>query len=171
MGLDDLLEQLRTAMRERLQDVHLRDAFSELRERLEDLLDDERDALDGSDDPERAAEKRARLGDLSARVSEALEQLRDYDFESPDAKRAFDELVEELQNIRDLEDFQRKFGEHLHGERGLSFEEAVDPCARWSAGRSSRTRCSPGSSTRSTPISFGRSSGWRRCRASSSCGT
>jgi uncharacterized protein with von Willebrand factor type A (vWA) domain len=126
MGLDDLLEQLRTAMRERLQDVHLRDAFSELRERLEDLLDDERDALDGADDPQRAAEKRARLGDLSARISEALEQLRDYDFESPDAKRAFDELVEELQNIRDLEDFQRKFGEHLHGERGLSFEEAVD---------------------------------------------
>jgi len=36
-GLDDLLAELRNAMRERMQDVHLRDAFAELRERLREL--------------------------------------------------------------------------------------------------------------------------------------
>src|SRR6185503_20136209 len=58
-GLDELLEQLRNAMRERMQDVHLRDAFAELRQRLEDLLEDEREALDQAEDSERIRNKRA----------------------------------------------------------------------------------------------------------------
>ena len=136
MGLDELLEELRAAMRERLQDVHLRDAFAELRQRLEDLLDDERDALDRASDAERAAAKRARLAELSSRLSEALEALRDYDFESDAARAAFEDLLEDLEDIRGLEDFERRYGEHLRGPRGLSYEEAVDlmhEMARWKA--------------------------------------
>src|SRR2546430_11760656 len=46
MGVDDLLEQLREAMRQRYRDVNLRGAFEELRERLQEGLDPGRDALD-----------------------------------------------------------------------------------------------------------------------------
>src|SRR5439155_21872089 len=46
MGLDDFLEQLREARRSRYREVNLREAFGELREKLEELLDLERDALD-----------------------------------------------------------------------------------------------------------------------------
>src|SRR5262245_19231019 len=125
-GLDELLEQLRNAMRERLQDVHLRDAFAELRERLDDLLEQERDALDQAEDGERTQSKRAQLDQLSTRLSEAIEALRNYPFESAEAQRAFEDLLDELDDIKGLEDFQRRYGEHLRGQKGLSFEEAVD---------------------------------------------
>jgi uncharacterized protein with von Willebrand factor type A (vWA) domain len=136
MGLDDLLEELRNAMRERLQDVHLRDAFTELRERLENLLEQERDALDQTPESERTQAKRSRLSQLSSRLSEALEQLRDYDFESPAARATFEDLLDELDDIKRLEEFQRRYGDYLRGGRGLSYEEALDlvhEMERWKA--------------------------------------
>jgi uncharacterized protein with von Willebrand factor type A (vWA) domain len=136
MGLDDLLEELRNAIRERLQDVHLRDAFAELRERLDDLLEQEREALDQSGDQERAEAKRRRLSQLSNRLSEALESLRDYDFESSAARTAFEDLLDELADVKGLEDFQRRYGDYLRGPKALSYEEAVDlmrEMERWKA--------------------------------------
>src|SRR5512143_2173477 len=112
MGLDELLEELRKAMRERLQDVHLRDAFAELRERLDDILEQEREALDQAGDDERTRTKRAQLNDLSTRLSEAIESLRNYPFESDAARAAFEELLEDLADIQGLEDLQRRHGEH-----------------------------------------------------------
>jgi uncharacterized protein with von Willebrand factor type A (vWA) domain len=136
MGLDDLLEALRNARRERLADVHLRDAFGEMRERLDEILEREREALDGLDDATRAAEKRHRLADLPQRLSEAIERLRDYPFESAEARRDFEDLLDALDDLRGLEEFQRRHAEHLQGERGLSFEEAVElmrEMERWKA--------------------------------------
>src|SRR4030095_3759722 len=79
LGLDDFLEQLREAMRARYRDVNLRGALAELREKLEDLLDLEREALDRLDDQgsqhERAARKRALLDQLPPKLSEALAKL------------------------------------------------------------------------------------------------
>ena len=77
LGLDELLEQVREAMRRRYQDVNLRGAFAELRERLETLLELEREALDADADAERARRRRAALDALPLRVSEAVERLRD----------------------------------------------------------------------------------------------
>src|SRR5579885_1384413 len=78
LGLDELLEQVREAMRRRYQDVNLRGAFAELRERLETLLELEREAL-----------------------------------------------VADLDDIRDLEEFERRYGDLFHGPQALSFAEAV----------------------------------------------
>src|SRR2546426_1422288 len=61
MGLDDFLEQLREEMRSRYREVNLREAMRSLREKLQDLLDLERAALDQHADPERAARQKARL--------------------------------------------------------------------------------------------------------------
>src|SRR5437016_13727544 len=58
MGLDDFLEQLREAMRSRYREVNLREAFGQPREKLEELLDLERDALDRAADPKAAARDR-----------------------------------------------------------------------------------------------------------------
>ncbi len=126
MGLDELLEELRTAMRERMQDVHLRDAFAEIRERLDDILEQEREALDQAGDEERIRTKRAQLDDLSSRLSEAIDSLRNYPFESDAARRAFEELLENLNDIQALEELQRRHGDHLRGPRGLSYDEAVE---------------------------------------------
>src|SRR5438034_9699023 len=46
MGLDDFLEQLRAAMRSRYRAANLREAFGELRETLDDLIDLQPDAPD-----------------------------------------------------------------------------------------------------------------------------
>ncbi len=126
MGLDDFLEQLREAMRSRYREVNLREAFRELREKLEELLDLERDALDRLADREAAARKRELLDRLSPRLSEALEQLRDHAFADDDARRALEDLLEELEDIRDLEDFQRRYGDLFQGPQSLSYREAVE---------------------------------------------
>ena len=126
MGLDDFLEQLREAMRSRYREVNLRDAFRELREKLEELLDLERDALDRLADREAAARRRELLDRLSPRLSEALAQLGDYTFADDDARRALEDLLEELDDIRDLEDFQRRYGDLFQGRQSLSYREAVE---------------------------------------------
>src|SRR5579875_3630436 len=120
LGLDELLEQVREAMRRRYQDVNLRGAFAELRERLETLLELEREALDADADAERARRRRAALASLPLRVSEAVARLGD-----PEARAALAALVEDLDDIRDLEEFERRYGDLFHGPQALSFAEAV----------------------------------------------
>ena len=136
LGLDDLLEELRNAMRERLQDVHLREAFAEIRERLDELLEEERDALERGEQSERIQRKHERLNALPARLSEALEALRHYDFESELARRAFEDLLDDLGELKRLEEFQRRHADTLRGPQGLSFDEAIDlvnELERWKA--------------------------------------
>src|SRR5262244_3421198 len=58
MGLDDFLEQLREEMRSRHREVNLQKAFDEIREKLEEALDLERDALTRAADQEKAARQR-----------------------------------------------------------------------------------------------------------------
>jgi uncharacterized protein with von Willebrand factor type A (vWA) domain len=125
MGLDDFLEQLREEMRSRYRQVNLREAFTELREKLEELLDQERDALAQRGDEEAAA-RRQLLDRLPPRLSEALERLRDHPFEDADARAALEALLEELDNIRDLEDFHRRYGDLFQGPRSLAYAEAVE---------------------------------------------
>src|SRR5512139_2548906 len=98
MGLDDFLEQLREAIRERQRQVNLDRALDPIAERLEELLDLERAALDAQGDAAAEA-KRTQLESLPRRLSEAIERLRDYDFADDDARAAFAQLLEELDNL------------------------------------------------------------------------
>ncbi len=125
MGLDDFLEQLREEMRSRYREVNLREAFSELREKLQELLDRERDALGRSGDPD-AARRRTLLDQLPPRLSEALERLGDLPFADEDARRALERLLEDLDDVRDLEDFNRRYGDLFQGPQSLSYGEAVE---------------------------------------------
>ncbi len=125
MGLDDFLEQLREEMRSKYREVNLRQALTGMREKLEELLDLERDAL-AQQDPAEAARRRELLDKLPQRLSEALERLRDMDLADSDARRALEDLLEELDDIRDLEDFTRRYGDLFHGPDALDYEEAVE---------------------------------------------
>jgi uncharacterized protein with von Willebrand factor type A (vWA) domain len=126
LGLDDFLEQLREEMRRRYRQVNLRQALAEPHAKLEELLDLEREALARHPAPETAARKRELLDRLPPRLSEALGRLRDYEFEDEDARRAFEDLWEELEDLRDLEDFSRRYGDLFQGPRSLSYAEAVE---------------------------------------------
>jgi uncharacterized protein with von Willebrand factor type A (vWA) domain len=133
MGLDELLDRVREAMRERYRDVNLRGAETELRERLGEAIDAERDAIDGRT-PADAESRRARLEHLPPRVSDALEALRDYEFLDGDAAERIADLLEEADQIRAFETFARRYGDWFQGPNPLSFEEALELMAemeRW----------------------------------------
>jgi uncharacterized protein with von Willebrand factor type A (vWA) domain len=125
MGVDDFLEALREAMRERQRQFNLDRALDPLAERLEELLDLERDALAQRGDAEARA-KHEQLDRLPRRLSEAIEQLRSYQFEDDDARAEFEWLLDELENIRSLEDFQRRYGDLFQGQESLDYERALD---------------------------------------------
>jgi uncharacterized protein with von Willebrand factor type A (vWA) domain len=122
MGLDDFLEQLREEMRSRYRQVNLRDAFTELRERLEELLDLERDALDRRGDPDAA---RARGSTSSRPASPRRSSACATTLTDDDARRALADLLDELENIRDLEDFDAATAT-FPGPKSLSYGEAVE---------------------------------------------
>ena len=80
-----------------------------MEQRLEDILDRERETLDPA---ERQASPASRTRSASlqrdaAPLSEAMRKLESYEFEDAEAKADFEELLEEYENIRDLENFQR----------------------------------------------------------------
>lgn len=125
LGLDDLLEQLRAAMRARYRDVNLRHALEEPWQRLQDLLETEREALDKLGDDEGAARRREQLAQLPQRLADALAKLADYEFEDDDARQELAQLLDELDDIRALEDFQRRYGDLFHGPESLGFADAL----------------------------------------------
>ena len=126
MGLDELLERVREQIRDRYRDFNLDSALDEMRRKLDELLDVERDTL-----VERMAErpelekKRDFLDDLPAGLSDAIDKLRDYDFEDDGAASDFQALLDELDNIRKVEDFQKRHGELFQGPEALDYERAL----------------------------------------------
>jgi len=126
MGLDAFLEKIREQLRQRYRDFHLHDALEPMRQRLDELIDLERDTVEArrAEQPE-LQDKLDWLDHLPRRVSEAMERLREYAFEDAEAQEAFDRLLEELDNIKALEEFQRRHGELFHGSTGLGYEDAL----------------------------------------------
>ena len=125
MGLDDLLDELREELRKLYRQFNLNNAFDDPRRRLEELLDLERDALADSE-PADAQQRRDSLDRLPHRLSEAIEALKSYDFVDGDARREFENLLEELDNVRDLENFERQYGDLFHGPESPGYAEALD---------------------------------------------
>ncbi|MBI3768060.1 MAG: hypothetical protein HY271_06120 [Deltaproteobacteria bacterium] len=126
VGLDDLLEQLREQMRQRYHEFNFASALDDVRRKLDELLDLERGTLDERRDgrPEIAA-KRDFLDRLPPRLSDAIERLREYAFEDADAAAEFENLLEELDNVRRVEDFIRRHGELFQGPKALDYEGAL----------------------------------------------
>jgi uncharacterized protein with von Willebrand factor type A (vWA) domain len=127
LGLDDVLEQLREQMRQRYHEFNFGSALDEMRRKLDEILDLERSTLDErrATSPEMEA-KRSFLDRLPARLSEAIERLRDYAFEDADAAAEFQDILEELDNIRRLEDFIRRHGDLFQGPKALDYEHALE---------------------------------------------
>jgi len=126
-GLDQLLEELRQEMRQRYRDFNLKNALSEMEQRLEQILERERDTLDTlkASKPE-AEEKIKQLARMPRRLSEAIRKLENYDFEDAEAKAEFESLLEEYDNIRDLENFRDRFGQMFHGPKSLDYQQALE---------------------------------------------
>lgn len=127
IGLDELLEQLRNQMRERYRDFHMRNALDEMRRKLDELLDLERDTIAERrpENPDLAA-KEAFLDSLPPGLSDAITALKDYPFEDEQAATEYANLLEELENIQRLEEFQKKHGDSFTGPEALDYERALE---------------------------------------------
>jgi uncharacterized protein with von Willebrand factor type A (vWA) domain len=126
-GLDDLVRELREEMRKHYRESNLRSALDEPRRKLNDIVEQEKETLERLR-PQKPGmeEKQEFLKRLPSRLSNAMEKLSRYEFEDKDAEERFKELMEELSNIRSLEDFQRRYGDLFNGPKSLSYQEALD---------------------------------------------
>jgi uncharacterized protein with von Willebrand factor type A (vWA) domain len=126
MGLDEFLEQLRQEMRQRYNDFNIRNSLSEMEERLRDILEREREKLEAeqAQNPTLAG-KLSQLSQMPRRLSQALRKLENYGFEDEQARADFEDLLNEYENIRDLENFRERYGQMFHGAQDLSYEDAV----------------------------------------------
>jgi uncharacterized protein with von Willebrand factor type A (vWA) domain len=126
MGTDELMQELRDQVRELEQKYNMRGAQDELRQRFEQILDQEQGALRESQGYESARMndfQNRRLQD-DRRLSDAIERFRDYDFEDEEAGEAFRELLDEVERMRALEDFLDQRGERFQGPQGADYETA-----------------------------------------------
>ena len=99
-------------------EVNLKNALSEMEQKLEDILDQERKTLDSLKGKKPGIEDKNReLSKMPRKLSEAIRKLESYDFEDHDAKEAFDQLLEEYENIRDLENFKDRNQHLFHGPK------------------------------------------------------
>ena len=127
MGLEEFLEQLRQEMRQRYRDFNLRNSLSDLEQRLEDILQRERQTLSSLRDSKPGMEEKERqLQHIPRRLSEALRKLESYEFEDEQARADFEELLNEYENVRDLENFRDRYNHMFHGPKSLGYQESLD---------------------------------------------
>jgi uncharacterized protein with von Willebrand factor type A (vWA) domain len=118
-GLSDLARRVDRKRRELESSGRLDGLLADLRDLMDTALTDERAALfpDPSDD---ARFREARLDAVPADVGRAVRDLADYDWRSPSARAAFEQIRERLQ--RDVIDQQ--FRDLTHGIDSMSSPEA-----------------------------------------------
>src|SRR5208337_2004175 len=127
MGLEEFIEQLRQEMRQRYRDFNLKNALSEMEQKLEDILNRERAKLESLKGQKPGIEEKQReLSRMPRRLSEAMRKLESHEFEDAQAKADFDALLEEYENIRDLENFRDRNQHMFHGPKSLGYEDALE---------------------------------------------
>ncbi len=111
-GLREIMEKLRRERQERLDSGDLGGVFSEIAEALDDIVDEERHAVENalrdaqaSGDERRAEhasqtaeERNFRLDMLPDDLAGKVRELQAYDFESAEARQRFEELMDKLRN-------------------------------------------------------------------------
>ncbi len=109
-GLRDLMRQLREQRQQRLEDNDLGGVYQEIADALDDVIDEERhaiqnatDAAERSGDERRAqhardaaAERNFRLDMMPPDLAGKVRELSEYDFESSEARQRFEELMDQL---------------------------------------------------------------------------
>ncbi len=109
-GLREILDKLRRERQERLENSDLGGVYSEIAEALEDIIDEERHAIENavrdaqaSGDERRADTARQTAEDRNFRLdmmpddlAGKVRELQEYDFESAEARQRFEELMDKL---------------------------------------------------------------------------
>lgn len=116
VGLDDLIDMVREEIRRRQSQYNLDRALDGPRGRLDEALEAESEARG----------EEGAFDTLSRKLSEALESLQDESFQDGDAADSYRDVNEEIDDIRQVENFLREYGELFNGPESLDFEQALD---------------------------------------------
>jgi uncharacterized protein with von Willebrand factor type A (vWA) domain len=124
MGQKELMQELRKRARELLDKYDMSEATKGLKERFEQLLGEEENAV-----RERHGYESRKMNDFldrrhaqTPRLSDAIERFGDYEFEDEDAAEAYEELKSELERLRQLEDFLKQAQQHFRGKTKADYE-------------------------------------------------
>ena len=128
MGLQELLDELRGEIESLQSRYDLSQATRDLRRRFEDILDREEQAL-----RRHHGFESSRLNDFLERrhagsrsLSDAIERLRDHPFEDAEAGDDYQELLQELERLRELERFLEERGARFRGPEQADYETAQE---------------------------------------------
>jgi uncharacterized protein with von Willebrand factor type A (vWA) domain len=109
-GLRDVMERLRAERRQRLENSDLGGVYSEIASELDDIVDEERlavdsavrDAVNSGDERraentrETAAERNFRLDMLPSDLAGKVRELQSYDWESREAQQRFEQMLDRI---------------------------------------------------------------------------
>ncbi len=128
MGVEEMIQELREQVQELFDQYRLDEATRELAQKLDDILDREERAQRDAHGMESQAMNeflQRRHGEHES-LSDAIEAFRDHAFEDDEAGEEYRELLEELDRLRELEDFQREHGEKFRGEEAADYDTAQE---------------------------------------------
>ena len=126
MGAEELIQELRQQARELMQRYRMDRATEELARRLDDILDREERAQREAHGLESRAlneflERRHRE---NASLADRIEAFRDHAFHDEVAGEEFQELLREVDRLRQLEEFLRQHGAKFRGRESADYETA-----------------------------------------------
>ncbi|MBW2243415.1 MAG: hypothetical protein JRH01_15635 [Deltaproteobacteria bacterium] len=128
MGAEELISELRERVQELLDRYRIDQSTEALARKLETILDREERAQREAHGLESQAVNEfmeRRHGD-HASLSDAIEAFRSHEFADDEAGEAYRELLDELDRLRELEEFQREHGERFQGDEAADYEKAQE---------------------------------------------
>jgi len=126
VGLDELAERVREAIRELFDKFNLSRSLEEPWNEADDIVAAEEDAARAGHSPAESRRRLDQLEALSRILEERLRQLSDRPFADDDARDAFERLHERAGDIARVERFQRHFREQFQGPESLDFEGTLE---------------------------------------------
>ncbi len=141
-GLNQILENLMKMRRQLLSDYNVSNLTDQMREKLDEILDMEKEAIQSEFDKsqsrynasgdssslenmQRMFGKEDFLNNLPPSFKESVEKLKDYNWQSPEAREKFEELTDIIRQIQDV--VSRNW---FTGDTPMSLEETVEAVER-----------------------------------------
>jgi uncharacterized protein with von Willebrand factor type A (vWA) domain len=126
MGLQELMAELRKQMRQMFDRYNLNQATGDLQKRFDELVQREEQAV-----RDQHGYESRKMNDFLERrhgpdekLSQKIERFADYEFEDAQAGEAYEELKQELERLRALEEFIGKHKQRFRGKTPADYETA-----------------------------------------------
>ena len=128
MGIEELLQELRDKARELLEPFNMDHTLDGKRQQLEEILDREERALTQKEglESERWNDFRRLRDPMPRRLSDALRSFEDHEWADAQAEADYEELLESLDDLSDLEEFYARNRPRLQGPNDLSYQQALE---------------------------------------------